>query len=1126
MTSRTRRVLAFLLWLICLLIPSTLSAQEPVDSTSPTEEWKTEQYGAEMPVPFYPPATTGDTGDGLAPESRAPDRGVTPFMIAVWQSVYNNGWDIWAAVESETNLNRITREATADVNPAVRPGTLQVAYTRISEGNSDIYRAMANGNSSTPLITSPAGDNYATYSGDGQWLYFASSRSGNWEIYRANADGGDITPITNDAAPDIMPGVSRDGTKITWVRQVSPTQGIIMGANADGTNPTFLSNPITYLQHPKFSPDGTRIGFDGDLNGNSWNDIGFLNLATGAITTNPNAVGYNNIDYWFSAWSPYDPNEIMYTRVVYIAYQGQLYLQEGRIYNEVIGQGPRQLFNDPLALNAAWERTEVIAPTVSVAPLPDYSKVLGFGVVLQGADAGAAPINRYEVQIRTTGAWVPYGGFVSTTIPIVQPSGTELEVRAMAMDAAGNRSAFSAPQRTQLYSGELTVKATDVLGNPQPDTTFDIVPPPLTADTIGDDTVFVRHTSPNTVTVRVDAPEFGSLPPAALNAQADRVFTTYIPGTDNRMVNGTFTDTLEGWETGGDVPPMAASGGHGDATGVWFCNYGDCWGQAANPDSSFRSSAAALDVHDTLHLVYSDCCDQRMNYRTYSRTAGWSERSEAFTAVNAYVISSMRMHASTDGTLHLTYGDNNQLRYIRRSPAGVWSAAEVLHSYQGTMTEIPHGSVLDQNGRLHLLFWKWVESSSGARFQYFYRQRHPDGTWSPEELIAKHGVGPDGSLSLAPSLLVTPGGTVHAWIGSIGHYERDAAVGWRSVYYSADPASPIYTGTSVRDWVLAPNGTIHAVFARTAGPGQMMQFRYGTFSPVTHQWTGWNDLSAITTQGGGGPTAVAIRPDGSVLILGNTGNEPLLYRRDVHGIWDEPIPWRDGLYFYGQDILDFTHEGDIRLVGRVGATYLTLPATEQTSLLHQQVDLTGLTRPTLGFMYRFEHAWRDTDATLTVSVTNGITATELFRSQATTAQQQWTLGSADLSLYSGEIVTVTFAYHQPANQPWVNLMVDDVTLSSYRAPVLMAASPAVIESNWAGEVITVTGQNFTAPLTVRLNGITVTASRLDDTTFTFVMPAGAEAGVQQVSVTNGPGLTNRKGLIRLGQGLFLPVVQR
>ena len=306
----------------------------------------------------------------------------------------------------------------------------------------------------------------------------------------------------------------------------------------------------------------------------------------------------------------------------------------------------------------------------------------------------------------------------------------------------------------------------------------------------------------------------------------------------------------------------------------------------------------------------------------------------------------------------------------------------------------------------------------------------------------------------------------------------------------------------------------------------MMQFRYGTFSPVTHPWTGWTDLSAITTQGGGGPTAVAIRPDGSVLILGNTGNEPLLYRRDVHGIWDEPIPWRDGLYFYGQDILDFTHEGDIRLVGRVGATYLTLPATEQTSLLHQQVDLTGLTRPTLGFMYRFEHAWRDTDATLTVSVTNGITATELFRSQATTAQQQWTLGSADLSLYTGETVTVTFAYHQPANQPWVNLMVDDVTLSSYRAPVLMAASPAVIESNWAGEVITVTGQNFTAPLTVRLNDTPVTATRLDDTRFTFVVPAGAEAGVQQVSVTNGPGLTNRKGLIRLGQGLFLPVVQR
>jgi hypothetical protein len=1122
MFSSPRRWLAKILWFLCLLFPATLSAQEISGSTSFIAEWKEWYYGKEVPLPLYHDIGLTVSPELLNPAVLAPQGGVAPFTIAAWQSVSNNSWDIWAAVESESTLNRITREPTADVNPSVRPGTSQVAYTRISEGNSDIYRADATGNTSTPLITSSAGDNYATYSGDGQWLYFASNRSGNWEIYRANADGGDITPITNDPLPDIMPGVSRDGTMITWVRQVNQSQGVIMRANSDGSEPLALTNPIAFLQHPKFSPDSTRIGFDGDLNGNSWNDVGILNLATGAITTTPNAMGYTNIDYWFSAWSPIDPNEIMYTRAVYVVYQGQLYLQEGRIYNEVLGQSPRQLFNDPLALNAAWERTEIVIPTVSMATLPPYSRVLGFGVSLSGTDTGPAPINRYEAQIRTTGEWLPYSASISPYIPIVQPTGTELEVRVQAVDAAGNRSPFSVAQRTKLYSGELTINATDVLGNSHSNTTFSMDPAPLTTESISEGKIFVRHVSPTTITVRPSAPNFGQLPIATLNAQVDGSFTTYFPGTDNKIANGTFATNLDEWDVGGDIAPLFTTGGHGDATAAWFCSYGICWGQSMNPDSTYRSRATTLDANDTLHVVYVDCCTPRMNYRTYNRVEGWSHRSDAFSAVTPFSVGSMRLHSAADGTLHLTYTDNNSLRYVKRAPNGVWSTPEVIQVYEGGWAGVASDSLLDQNGILHLGFFRFIGISPNAQVHYLYRQRLPNGTWTEEENIAIHGSGAVGEITL----LMMPNGIVHAWAREAGHFKRVPGQGWYPLYTNADPASAVYVGSSLHSWIVASDGTIHAIFNRYTQTGLPTQFRYGQFLPLTEQWTAWTELSEVTYSGKAGFATMAVQSDGALWLLLSTQSQPLLYKRDRDGVWNQPIPWRDSLFFTTGDILDMTSDGNLRLIGASGETYLSAPESDKRSLLSQQVDLADLSRPTLGFMYRFEQAWQETDATLTVSVTNGITATELFQTSPTPSQQEWTLGSADLSLYEGQVITVTFAYEQPADQSWANLVIDNVTLSSYRAPLLLSASPAVIESDWVGEVITVTGQNFTPPLTVSINDVPVIATRLNDTTFTFTMPSTVRVGVQQIGVTNGEGFTIRRGLIRLGHGLFLPLVQR
>lgn len=1126
MIHNIHRRLAWLLWLMCLFLPSTLFAQGPLEDAPSITEWKESHYTSEQPLPFLPTAADENLLAEDAPQPLAPDNGVAPFSILAWQSVQTNNWDIRAAVESEGAVYRITRESTSDVNPAVRPGTYEVGYTRIeSNGNSDIYRVQATGSEPSPLITSSASDNYPTYSGDGQLLYFASTRHGNWELYRANADGGDIVRITDNPLPDVMPNVSRDGTMITWVRQVNQSQGVIMRANGDGSNAVALTNPITFLQHPKFSPDGTRIGFDGDVHGNNtWNDIAYLNLATNTITTNPNALGYNNIDYWFSGWSPTVANEIIYTRVVYVFIQGNLYIQEARVYNELTGQqNPRQMFADALAMNGAWERTEVIVPTVSMAPLPDYSKALGFTVALTGADAGPAPIGYYEMQLNNGSGWAFYKNSLSPHVGVVQPTGADFQVRAMAVDVAGNRSVFTTPESTQLYTAEMSVTATDVLGNPQPNTQFAIVPFPLTTETLSVASVKVRHDSTGSVTVRPTAPNFGQLPQATLNGLSDSTFTTYFPGTDNRLLNGGFSEELTNWLAGGSVPPMLSTGGHGDNSAAWFCDWEPCWAENRNTGST-GNFGITVDSQDKVHLVYAACCSDVLYYQTYTEAEGWSEEVATFEPINVHSIRSVRLNAAPDGTLHMVYWDEGRVRYNRRLPNGTWSATEIVYTPPigyGTV----HDSTVDDNGVLHLIYARSIPANPAFTVEYIYRQRAVDGTWSGEEWITSHTANTTNGLSAR--LLTLPDGTVHSWIQSSGHFVRHPGQAWRLQFTSSDPANPLFTGSTVQQWFSAPDGTIHAIWKRAEVYGHNTRFMYGEYSPATGQWGAWSPLVVAGSILNGTTSAAMVRNgDGTILMLTTAARSLLQQTRTPDGVWSQIGEWKAYPTLYGGDQIDFTAAGDIRLVGAYGVYYQNAPELPQTSTLHQVVDLDGMTRPTLGFVYRFEHAWRESDATLTISVTNGITATELFHTYANPNQQDWTLGSADLSLYTGETVTVTFAYHQPAGQPWSNLMLDDVTLSSYRAPVLLSATPAVIESDWVGEVITVTGQNFIAPLSVSMNNIPVTVTRIDDTTFTFAIPANARVGVQQISVTNGEGLNSRRGLLRLGQGLFLSIVDR
>ena len=204
-------------------------------------------------------------------------------------------------------------------------------HPRLGWPTHEIYVMEVDGNNQRRLTNHPNFDIGPSWSPDGKRIAFMSDRDEhvienapgglpNYEIYVMDADGGNQRNLTNNPNNDSSPSWSPDGKRIVFAsdrdgnRDGNRGNYEIYVMDADGNNQQRLTDNDFYDGGPSWSPDGKRIAFSSRRDGHFIGEGGvtYEIYVMDADGGNEQRLTNNRKSDWSPSWSP-DGKQIAFT---------------------------------------------------------------------------------------------------------------------------------------------------------------------------------------------------------------------------------------------------------------------------------------------------------------------------------------------------------------------------------------------------------------------------------------------------------------------------------------------------------------------------------------------------------------------------------------------------------------------------------------------------------------------------------------------------------------------------------------------------------------------------------------------------------------------------------------------
>ena len=139
----------------------------------------------------------------------------------------------------------------------------EMAFASLAPLNTELFIAEADGRNPKPLLPHPDLDYNGSFSADGRWIVFTSTRNGSADVYRVMVDGSGLEQLTNDPAFDDQGSLSPEGRSLAFVSSRSGQADIWILDLRTGGLRNLTQHPGGDFR-PSWSPDGQWIAFSSD----------------------------------------------------------------------------------------------------------------------------------------------------------------------------------------------------------------------------------------------------------------------------------------------------------------------------------------------------------------------------------------------------------------------------------------------------------------------------------------------------------------------------------------------------------------------------------------------------------------------------------------------------------------------------------------------------------------------------------------------------------------------------------------------------------------------------------------------------------------------------------------------